>query len=98
MADDEIDGCTDNDAELEIQSQATSTFDDATHLEVGRRTSLDRSYTMPAPSWEEGDQILKVTLLYSARTYEVTSTHADCYSSLIFRSTVFAKLQERQLG
>lgn len=82
MAGDETDDYAGNGAELEIQSQATSTFDDATHLEVGRRTSLDRSYTMPAPSWEEGDQILKVTLLELPRAYEIISTHADCWSLL----------------
>lgn len=54
-----------DDTEQEIESQASHSLgkDEATAIHQyvggGRRSSLDRSRTMPAPSWEEGDQILK---------------------------------------
>lgn len=50
-----------DDTEREIQSQAARGLGDVPSHLTPRRTSLDRSYTMPAPSWEEGDQILKVS-------------------------------------
>ena len=49
-----------DDTELEIESHALHNLDSAAALD--RRSSLDRSHTMPAPSWEEGDQILRVRL------------------------------------
>lgn len=52
-----------DDAEMEIESHALRNLNDpSSAAALDRRSSLDRSHTMPAPSWEEGDQILRVRL------------------------------------
>lgn len=61
--DDDSDNQGQDETEMEIARQALHLLDEPASAATlsARRTSLDRSYTMPPPSWEEGDQILKVS-------------------------------------